>query len=124
MRKSLIIITFLFALQFADAQDSKYDSLKNLLASAGDDSTKLLHLLKLSNKYLWSYPDSSLAYIKQAILLAKQMHSDDGLTNAYLTYGWFYIIIGDYPQALRFIQESFKLAEKSENLVAVANAYD
>jgi tetratricopeptide (TPR) repeat protein len=62
--------------------------------------------------------------LKQAISLATQTQSDRELSNAYYTYGWLYSIIGDYPQALHFIQESLKLAEKSGDLLDAAHAYD
>jgi two-component system NtrC family sensor kinase len=111
-------------LQIVHTQNLKLDSLKNLLVSAKDDSTKLLRLSELFNEYLWSYPDSSLPYVQQAILLGKQMKSNVALLRAYNEYGLFYIIIGDYPQALHYIQESLKLAEKSGDFLAIASAYD
>src|SRR5438067_11838081 len=99
MRRTLITIIFLFGLQFVHAQNSNVDSLKHLLAFAKDDSTRFDHLRELSLEYLWSYPDSCMSYLQQEILLAKQIQSDVKLSIAYWDYGWFNIIIGDYPQA-------------------------
>jgi two-component system NtrC family sensor kinase len=123
MRRTLITLIFLFGLQFAYAQNSKYDSLKNLLAAAKDDSTTLVRLNELFFEYLWSYPDSSLPYVQREILLAKQMNSKISLANAYVAYSWFYIIIGDYIQALHVTQEAIKLAEQSGDFLTIANAY-
>src|ERR1700737_710822 len=105
MRKALITVLFLLGLQFVHAQYSKYDSLKNLLATAKNDSTRYKCLHELFYAYLWSYPDSSINYVQQQILLAKQMQSDFYLSWAYVNYAFFYIITGDYTQALRYDQE-------------------
>src|SRR6266487_1784597 len=129
MRKIVITILFLAGFQIAhaqnpaDAQNAKYNSLKNLLASAKDDSTRFARFRELFLEYLWSYPDSSMSYVQQEILLAKQMQSDIELSTAYFDYGWFNIIIGNYPQALNAAQEALKSAEKAKNFLSIANAY-
>ncbi|HEY6975476.1 MAG TPA: ATP-binding protein [Chitinophagaceae bacterium] len=124
MRRTLITIIFLFELQLAHAQNANIDSLKNLLAATKDDSTRFTLLGELSMDYLWSYPDSSLPYMQQAILLARKMKSEILLARAYRGYSWFYVITGDYPQALHFNQEALKLAEKAKNNLAIARSYD
>jgi|KBSSwiStaDraftv2_1062776.scaffolds.fasta_scaffold49133_4 tetratricopeptide (TPR) repeat protein len=124
MRKSLITIFFALCLQGINGQKANYDSLKNLLASSKDDSTRFVCLGKLFFAYLWSYPDSSLTYVQQAFLLAKKIKSESLLCNVYRDYGWFYILIGDYPQALNSLHECLRLAETSGNFLAIARAYD
>jgi tetratricopeptide (TPR) repeat protein len=122
MRSIIVAIMFFFGLQSVNAQTSKYDSLKNLLATAKDDSTKFIRLDDLFSAYVWSYPDSSLTYVQQQILLANQMKSDIDLLAAYNNYSWFYILIGDYVQAVQTIHQMLKLAEESKNFIPVAQA--
>ena len=121
MRRFLATLFFLcFGLSlFAQGNDR----LKEQLASAKDDSTRFISLRELFYGHLWTYPDSSMNYGQQEILLAKQMKSDISLSIAFSDYGWFYIIMGDYPQALRITQESIKLAEQSGSFLTIANAY-
>ena len=124
MKKFFALLLFACTSLIAFAQNNNVDSLRQQLASAKDDSTKLFCLSQLFNEYLWSYPDSSITYVQQEILLAKQMKSELALSNAYFEYGSFYIIIGDYPQAVRSLHESLKLGEKNDNFLAIARAYD
>ncbi|MDX2047579.1 MAG: tetratricopeptide repeat-containing sensor histidine kinase [Chitinophagaceae bacterium] len=124
MRKLIISFFFLFAFIFGQAQHAKYDSLKNVLAFAKNDSTKLTSLRNLIIECVFSYPDSAIPYLQQEILLAKKINSDLALANAYYDYGWYYVNIGDYPKALHSIQESIKLAEQSGDIIAIAAAYD
>jgi hypothetical protein len=43
-------------------KNNSLDSLKKLIASFKEDTNKALLLVRISNIYMWSYPDSTLAY--------------------------------------------------------------
>ena len=128
MKKFICIFLFLCYTFFLCAQNndstSKYiTNLKQQLASVKDNSTRQKLLNGLFYRYVFSYPDSSLNYVQQEILLAKQMQSDFALSWAYIDYAGFFEITGDYQQALRFSQEALKLGEKSKSVLAIARAY-
>ncbi len=124
MKKAVLLLSYFMVVNLANGQNDKYDSLKDLLASAKDDSTQFDLLSKLSMQYLWNYPDSSVPYMQQSIVLAKKMNSTSFLGSAYSEYGWYFNIVGDYTQALYFWQEALRLAEKSGNKLRIARCYD
>ncbi len=128
MKKFIFIFLFLCCTFFLYAQNSDGTSkriadLKQELASAKDDTTKLPLLSQLFFQYLFSYPDSSLPYVQQEIILAEQIKSDIKLAYAYGDYAAFFKMIGDYPKALQLYHEALKLAEKSKDLLAIADIY-
>ena len=122
MKKLLAILLFLFPALFLLSQSS-ISSLKEQLASAKDDSTRLIFLNGLFYEYLYSYSDSSLPYVQQEILLAKKMHSDLALSKAYIDYSAFFEIIVEHLEALRFNLETLKLGEKSKNILTIGMVY-
>ncbi len=124
MKKFLAILFFLFPAFFLFAQSKLIDSLKKQLASAKVDSKRLILLNGLFYEYLYSYSDSSVTYVQQEILLARQMKSDLALSKAYIDYTAFLETIGDYPQALHFSLEALKLGEKSKNWFTIARVYN
>src|SRR5436190_6155932 len=100
------------------------DSLKQALSSSKDDSTKLACLTELFYGYVWSYPDSSISYVQQELLLAQKIKSNISQATAYVHYGTFYFVIGDYPQALRSFQNALKSAENTGSFLTIASVYD
>jgi len=122
-RTLIITIVLFYTMHVVSGQQAYRDSLKNLLASATNDTTKKICLINLFYEYLYRYPDSALPYVQQEILLAEKNRSDFDLAKAYFDYGSFFEIIGDFPQALRYIQEASKLTEKYKNWLIKARAY-
>src|SRR3954468_3579100 len=100
------------------------DTLKQALSSSKDDSTKFARLKELFYAYVWSYPDSSISYVQQEVLLAKKMNSDIAQSTAYIHYGVFYFVIGDYPQALHSFQAALQWAENTGSFLTIASVYD
>jgi signal transduction histidine kinase len=122
MKKLSAILLLLFPVLFLLSQSS-INSLKKQLATAKDDSTRLILLNGLFYEYLYSYSDSSLPYVQQEILLAKKTQSNLALAKAYIDYSAFFGIIGDYPEELRFNLEALKLGEKSKDWFIIARVY-
>ena len=112
MKKSTIIL-YLFCLASSVNAQNWLDSMKNLLASAKEDSTKLRLLSPLVTYYTYSIPDSALTYVQEEILLAKKMKSDVALSDALRGYGLILSIIGNYSKAIYYELESLKIAERS-----------
>ena len=97
MRK--ILITILLLMRFHDgfAQTTQqYDSLKNLIHSAKDDSTRFWKTVEIIWGYLYSTPDSANLYAQQNMLLGQKMKSDEALRIAYTQYTVLEQINGNY----------------------------
>ncbi|CAN5413193.1 hypothetical protein BH10BAC2_BH10BAC2_42330 [soil metagenome] len=123
MRKSLITILLLLHLHDAYTQDTQYNSLKNLISSAKDDSTKFWKTAELLWGYLYSYPDSAVLYIEQNILLAQKMKSDDALHLVYVQYATLEQVNGNYTGALQYCLQALRVAEHTNNFISICEAY-
>jgi signal transduction histidine kinase len=123
MKKAFIAILFLFHLPGAYTQNTHYDSLKNLISAAKDDSTRYLKTEDLIWGYLYSIPDSASLYVRQNILLAQKMKSDDALYKAYIQYAILEQINGNYTGALQYTILGLRVAEHMNNLISICEAY-
>ena len=123
MKKACITILFLVNLQFGYAQNRQYDSLKNLISSAKDDSTRYNATAGMIWDYIFSYPDSAESYIQSNILLAKKMKSDAALSMAYNQYAALEHVNGNYPGALLYQLQSLRITERTNDFVSICEAY-
>jgi len=123
MKKATITILFLLYLQCVYTQNKRYDSLKDLISSSKDDSTKFWETADQIWEYLYSNPDSAVLYIQQNILLAQKMRSDNALFMAYSQYANLEQVNGNYPVALQYQLQSLRAAERSKNSLSISQAY-
>ena len=123
MKIVTITVLFLLYLQCVYTQNRQYDSLKSLISSAKDDSTKYWRTADLIWGYLYSYPDSAVLYIQQNILLAQKMRSDDALFMGYSQYAILEQVNGNYPGALQYQLQSLRAAERTKNSLSISQAY-
>ena len=120
MRRAFTIILFLLYLQCAYSQTTEqYDSIKYLISSAKDDSTKFYRTYDLIWVYMYSNIDSAAFYIRQNILLAKKMNSDAASDAVYGQYWTLEDINGNYSGALQYILQSLRSAEQKNNFISI-----
>ena len=123
MQKAFITILLFLYLPFAYPQTRQYDSLKNLISLAKDDSTKFYETADFLWKYLYSYPDSATRYIQENILLAKKMNSDSALYLAYVQYSELEFRNGNFSSALQYTLQSLKPAERRNDFIAICEVH-
>ena len=124
MRKILITILLLMRLHSGFAQTThQYDSLKNLIRSAKDDSTRFWKTAEMIWGYLYSTPDSANVYAQQNILLGQKMKSDEALHMAYSQYTVLEQINGNYTGALQYGLQSLRIAERMKNFIVICESY-
>jgi signal transduction histidine kinase len=83
------------------AQNSKIDALKQQLAKAKDDTTKIDILYQLGFEY-WDYDfEIALEYSNECLSLAKKLNNPRGLAKAYTNQGLYYYFKGDYVEAMK-----------------------
>ncbi len=105
-QKLLRIIFFFFFLagQFSNAQNAKIDSLKRVLIYAKIDTSKVNEYNKIADLYKEINPDSTLFYAQKATNLSLKSDFTFGLATAYVNKGNASIILGDYPNALKYFK--------------------
>jgi len=74
MNKHVLFALLVLALQpyFANAQDTKIDSLRNLLLTERIDTSRVLLLTQLSRAYYVSKPDTALQLAQEALALSRK----------------------------------------------------
>ena len=122
MRKAFIPILLLLHLHNAYTQTKQqYDSLKNLINSAKDDSTRFYTTEGMIWGYIYSNPDSATLYVQQNILLAQKMKSEHALFIGYAQYSALEQINGNYTEALQYGLRGLRVAERTNNFISEVN---
>src|ERR1700710_185540 len=101
MRKPLIFIPLLF-LGFVNlfAQNKTTDSLRQLLATAKDDTTSVVLMGAMARTYLYSKPDSCLLLGEQALKLSRKAGFKKGEFSSLRIMGAVFNSMGNIPKAL------------------------
>ena len=129
MLNKTILIFFLLFLHFVvNAQDSStnsktIDSLKYVLATAKDDSTKMNALGRLGFNYQVLNIDSALKYTYAGISLAKQKGDFRNEANLLATLSGIMSQQGKFAEALDLLFRSLKIAEHNDLTYEIARAY-
>src|SRR5687768_9721077 len=77
------------------------DSLENLLAANGNDTTGANLLGLLSLNYAFKQADKSVAYGQRGVHLSRQLGYKKGIAYCSQSLGWGLWGVGNYSQALR-----------------------
>lgn len=103
-------------------QTSAADSLKQLLQTERQDTSRVWLLNQLSRQYYYNYPDTALVLGQEALALAKATGFIKGEAMSLLRIGTVFSITGNYPKALEFHLETLKKAEsiKDEQITQIA----
>ncbi|MDZ7650168.1 MAG: hypothetical protein U5K54_25250 [Cytophagales bacterium] len=115
LRIVLAIIISTLCIQLLNAQSSKVDSLKHLLATATNDSAKVEISIQISWEYVWSWPDSTIRYANKALELAR--HSDQKPQQADLLdlLGFAYVEMGNFSIGLEKAFEALAIAKEVDD---------
>ncbi len=111
----LYLLLLLSAAQWA--QNKKADSLVSVLPKAKNDIDKVQLLNAIADEYKSTNPELTLQFGNQALLLASKIKFNAAKGYAFLNLGNANVILGDYPQALRYFskaQEVFEAALENE----------
>jgi tetratricopeptide (TPR) repeat protein len=101
---------------------AKRKQLESRLTSERDDSARF-KLIDSVWVFIYSNPDVALKYIQQNILLSLKMKSDVALSTSYAQFASLEEINGNYPETLRYIIKSLKVAERANNVHLIASSY-
>jgi tetratricopeptide (TPR) repeat protein len=132
----LMAICFKFGIGECFSQNSKLDSLLELIKTDRSDTNKLIHLNKLSRGYnaIGSY-DSAMLFANAALQLGTDIiekttnsgikkTTQKGLATAYNSIGNVYSNQGKYPEALKNYFTCLKIREQSDDKLGQAASYN
>jgi len=113
MKKLAVVILLTTLCVSTQAQKRTIDSLKKLIATAKDDTSRVMLMRSLGLVYLTSQPDSSALLAQQALQLSRANHFQRGEINSLSLLGGAFIQTGNYPKALTYYLAAYKLSESS-----------
>src|SRR6516225_3901759 len=101
----LILILFSFCVGFSQIGGTNHfrDSLKNELAHAKDDTSRVLIMADLANAYWTKDADSLNKYAYQSLALTKKIKFWRGLASALNAFAIAFQLQGDYPKSLQYL---------------------
>jgi signal transduction histidine kinase len=107
----LFLLSFLFIKSIAQFEplEQTLDSLKKLVSAGKEDTLKTQRLLSISFDYVFSQPDSGLAYARQALALGQQLNYSLGVAYSYYLIGYNLSQLGDFAAAMSFGFKSLNL---------------
>ena len=114
MRKIIVLSIFVLVVSMAHAQTREIDSLKQLLATTKEDTTRVLALAGLS--FRTEGPDTSLMLDYEGLALAKKIKFPKGEAVCLNQLGNDFWGSSNYPKALDYYLQSLKINEKLGNI--------
>ncbi|MDX9928958.1 MAG: tetratricopeptide repeat protein [Bacteroidales bacterium] len=125
MRKfifQLLILQCLSSLIFA--QNKEIDSLENLLQQHPPMDTSRISLLnKIADKLVYSDPEKTLQYARQADSLAGIFSFAKGKAMSLLMKGKSFFLLSDFDNAIECLQGAIQLYQELGDSTGVANSY-
>ncbi|MEO8762827.1 MAG: ATP-binding protein [Ginsengibacter sp.] len=113
MKNILLMILFLFIIQFVGAQQNEMDSLMNIINKQRRDTNEMRALLGVSGIYLFSKgADSAIIFAKEALDLARRLSFSKGEGEALNGLGEDLHTAGDFPQALEALFNALRISRE------------
>jgi len=113
--KSTNLVLYLFLLSTGitiNAQNTRVDSLKTLLSTLGEDTTKVNTLNTIAEELYRANPDEAIRYGSEARNLAEQLNYPAGEALANKNIGLGFYTQGEYPEASRYWEQAIALYEE------------
>ncbi len=108
-----IILFFIFLhSSAAHTQTTSIDSLKKVLVTQKNDTSKVWTLINLSDAYKLYYPDSSLVYAQNALTLSEKLNNDYGIFWSEVEISDALMFLGNYLLELEYCFTGAAIAKK------------
>ena len=119
----LLLLGILIVPHRIAAQQSKRDSLENLLIHAGPDTNRVILLNKAVGLYFSNNPPKAKQYAEQASQLARQLGYQRGIGRSYLSLGVYHWSQGQYQLAIQLANKALPYFETLNDQNGLASAY-
>jgi len=122
--KYIKLVQFLFLLSLVGqsfAQTSQIDSLKAVLESSKEDTSKVNTLIEICVSEYRSSPADAIAYGNEALALADKLDYKKGLAQAFKYIGMGHYFLGDYWETINLWQQSLSYFEAINDIEGISN---
>jgi len=100
------------------------DSLKTVIQTASQDTTKIKALNALAEKFITSKPDTALVWAQQALELSQDADWQQGLISSWHNIGYVHYVQSNYPAALKSWTRTLELREQQGDWKGMAGSYN
>ncbi len=115
MKKILLLFIVNLSISYINAQTGNRDSIKQLLQTDKEDTSRVLHLAELSFEYTESKPDTTMTLALEALSLANRIGFEKGAAVSLNRVGNAYHVLGNYPKAMEVFLQALRINEKINN---------
>jgi len=113
LAQSICTFSFVLLCSFAAyTQTAWIDSVKKVITTQKPDTNRVNSLIKLSDAYRFSYPDSALVYAQQALLVAEKLQDDNKIFESIIAVNGCLFVLGNYALELDYAYKALPLAKK------------
>src|ERR1700761_7208917 len=112
MKKIAFVLILILPFINARAQQKVVDSLNKLIATAKDDTSKVLLINKLIHVIIYSKTDSALSLAQQSLHMSETIKFLKGSAFALNNEGSISSLTGNYPKALTCYLAAFKINDQ------------
>lgn len=119
--KPLYFVVIIFLSVFANAQNPEViNRLKKEIASANNDTDKIISLVNLSNNYSSSEFNNAIKYANEALDLSTKINYVKGKSNAYNSLADAYWFHADYEKAQQYYFKAYRINDSINDQREVA----
>ncbi|KOY85855.1 hypothetical protein AD998_06605 [bacterium 336/3] len=124
-QKCLLIYLFVCCITFVNAQNTKLDSLLDVLKTSKEDTNQVKVLYRISDIFRGkSQNERALEYTKKSLELSKKLRFEKFEANNYGILGIIYTNLGNYQEALTYHKKSLFIKAKITDKQGVGNSYN
>ena len=121
--KNILILLFCF-ITLSGLGQNKADSLISVLPSIEDYRVKTQILYKIYWGFVYSNPDSALAYCRQALKLGEENRNDSIIAKSYNLTGIVYDVVSIPDTALMYYDSAMKYAKLARDTGLIAGVHN
>jgi tetratricopeptide (TPR) repeat protein len=116
----LLLLSLVYSISFAQSI-FEADSIRKLIKTDKEDTTKVNHLNKLVDdlQFVWA---ESEPLINEQIQLSKKLNFWRGQARAYLQFSWCYSVLSDHKHATNYCDSAMLIFKKNNYQLGIASA--
>ena len=100
-------------------QGKELDSIRHAIEAHPQKDTTRFRLLIIASDFLYSNPQESKSYVKQALELAQELEFEKGVAESYCSLAYYFLNRTDYPQAIENGLIALRVYEKINYLKGI-----
>jgi serine phosphatase RsbU (regulator of sigma subunit)/uncharacterized protein HemY len=119
---SLLFVVSFFCLKVHSQENTKIDSLQNLLINHRDDTVKVNLFLELAYLYNHKNIEEVLINATKALELSSKLNFEIGKAKSFLHIGNYYYYKSEYTTSLEFFKKSLKINKEINDKLAMSKS--